>query len=426
MSAISIKELLEAGVHFGHQTRSWNPKMKEFIFGERSGIHIVDLQKTLRLFKEAVDFVAQHAAEGKEVLFVGTKRQARESIEEEAIRCGMHFVNNRWLGGLLTNFQTVQNSIRRYKELEGMKESGFYDRLSKKEVSQLERERKKLESNLRGIRNMNRLPDVLFVVDSQHEVIAVKEANRLGIPIVAVVDTNGDPDLVDFVIPGNDDALRSIKLFTCTIAEAVIAGRSLWDAKIQQQQREKEKEAAARAAAREAAKAERERKAEELKRQKEAEAAETTEEPAVVAAEEKPSKTPRRSKETPATPVRGDQAETKKAVEIAAEEGADNEAAASEQTVQAEAAAPAPKAETDEAVPAPAGQTETEAVKKKAKPKKAAKPKASKAKAPAAAKAKTTKKKAASKATAKKKAGKDASEEAEPPAAADDAASEES
>jgi small subunit ribosomal protein S2 len=412
LSAISIKELLEAGVHFGHQTRSWNPKMKEFIFGERSGIHIVDLQKTLRLFKEAVDFVAQQAAEGKEILFVGTKRQARESIEEEAVRCEMHFVNNRWLGGLLTNFQTVQNSIRRYKELEGMKESGFYDRLSKKEVSQLERERKKLESNLRGIRNMNRLPDVLFVIDSQHEVIAVKEANRLGIPIVAIVDTNGDPDLVDFVIPGNDDALRSIKLFTGTIAEAAIAGRSIWDAKVQQQQREKEKEAAERAAAREAAKAERERKAEELKRQKEAEAAEPSKEPAAAAAEEKPAeaKASVKSTEKPVTPIRGDQAETKRAVEIAVEEGADDvQADSDDEAVEAEAAVPAPKAEADEAPPEPAGETETEAGKKKAKPKKAAKPKAT------VAKAKAPKKKAAPKAApkkaSKKKADKDAAED---------------
>jgi small subunit ribosomal protein S2 len=422
LSAISIKELLEAGVHFGHQTRSWNPKMKEFIFGERSGIHIVDLQKTLRLFKEAVDFVAQQAAEGKEILFVGTKRQARESIEEEAVRCEMHFVNNRWLGGLLTNFQTVQNSIRRYKELEGMKESGFYDRLSKKEVSQLERERKKLESNLRGIRNMNRLPDVLFVIDSQHEVIAVKEANRLGIPIVAIVDTNGDPDLVDFVIPGNDDALRSIKLFTGTIAEAAIAGRSIWDTKVQQQQREKEKEAAERAAAREAAKAERERKAEELKRQKQAEAAETSEEPAAAAAEEKPAKAKAslESKEKPVTPIRGDQAETKRAVEIAVEEGADVQADSDDKAVEAEAAVPAPKAEVDEAQPEPAVETETEAGKKKAKPKKAAKPKAP------AAKAKAPKKKAAPKAApkkaSKKKADKDATEAAEPPATAEDGA----
>ena len=258
MSAISIKQLLEAGVHFGHQTSRWNPKMKEFIFGERNGIHIIDLQQTLKLFKDAVDFMVDLGSQGKQVLFVGTKRQALESIEEDSQRCGMHYVTTRWLGGLLTNFGTIQKSIKRYKELESMRDEGFYERLSKKEVAQLERERKKLDKNLRGIRNMNRLPDALFVIDSDKEAIAVKEASKLGIPVIAVVDSNCDPDQIDYLIPGNDDALRSIKLFTSTIADAIMAGRSIWDAKQAEERaaREKaEKEESARiAAARDAAK----------------------------------------------------------------------------------------------------------------------------------------------------------------------------
>ncbi len=258
MSAISIKQLLEAGVHFGHQTSRWNPKMKEFIFGERNGIHIIDLQQTLKLFKDAVDFMVDLGSQGKQVLFVGTKRQALESIEEDSQRCGMHYVTTRWLGGLLTNFGTIQKSIKRYKELESMRDEGFYEKLSKKEVAQLERERKKLDKNLRGIRNMNRLPDALFVIDSDKEAIAVKEASKLGIPVIAVVDSNCDPDQIDYLIPGNDDALRSIKLFTSTIADAIMAGKSIWDAKQAEERaaREKaEKEEAARiAAARDAAK----------------------------------------------------------------------------------------------------------------------------------------------------------------------------
>ena len=193
MGAISIKQLLEAGVHFGHQTRRWNPKMKPFIFGKRNGVHIIDLQKTLQLFKEAVDFLTQLAAQGKTVLFVGTKSQAQETIEEEARRCGMYWVNNRWLGGLLTNFPTVQNSIKRYRELESMRDNGHYEKLSKKEVARLERERKKLEKNLLGIKEIDRCPDALFVVDSKQETIAIREAAKLKIPIVAIVDTNSDP-----------------------------------------------------------------------------------------------------------------------------------------------------------------------------------------------------------------------------------------
>ena len=227
MPSISMKELLEAGVHFGHQTKRWNPKMKEYIFGERNGIYIIDLQKTLKLFKDAMRFVAEQAAQGKTLLFVGTKRQAQEAVQEEATRCGMFYVNNRWLGGLLTNFATVKQSIKRLKEMEAMIEEGAGERRTKKEIIRLERERKKLQANLAGIRDMETLPDMLFVIDSNKEEIAVREARRLGIPVVAIVDTNCDPEMVDYPIPGNDDALRAIRLFCSKIADAVIEGRSL-------------------------------------------------------------------------------------------------------------------------------------------------------------------------------------------------------
>jgi len=228
LPAISMKELLEAGVHFGHQTKRWNPKMKEYIFGERNGIYIIDLQKTLKMFKDAARFVGEMASQGKNVLFVGTKRQAQEAIAEEATRCAMYYVNQRWLGGLLTNMLTVQKSIKRLKELEGMASvEGGYAGRPKKEVIRLERERKHLVQNLAGIKDMPGLPDVVFVIDSNKEAIAVKEARRLGIPVVAIVDTNCDPDEVDYVIPGNDDALRAIRLFASKISDAVIEGRAL-------------------------------------------------------------------------------------------------------------------------------------------------------------------------------------------------------
>jgi len=222
-----MKELLEAGVHFGHQTKRWNPKMKEYIFGERNGIYIVDLQKTLKMFKDAARFVGEMAAQGKNVLFVGTKRQAQEAVAEEAKRCEMYYVNQRWLGGLLTNMSTVQRSIKRLKELEAMATEGNWEGRAKKEVVRLERERKHLNQNLAGIKDMNGLPDILFVIDSNKEAIAVEEARKLGIPVVAVVDTNCDPDKVDYVIPGNDDALRAIRLFTNKVADAVVEGRQL-------------------------------------------------------------------------------------------------------------------------------------------------------------------------------------------------------
>src|SRR5580765_5661213 len=222
-----MKELLEAGVHFGHQTKRWNPKMKEFIFGERNGIYIIDLQKTLKMFKEASKFVQDLAADGRIVLFVGTKRQAQDAIAEEAGRAGMFYVNQRWLGGLLTNWVTVQKSVKRLKELDDMATDGRYELLPKKEVIKLERERKHLQANLAGIKNMSRLPDAIFVIDSNKEQIAVREARKLGIPVVAVVDTNCDPTEVDYVIPGNDDALRAIRLFTSKIADSVAEGAQM-------------------------------------------------------------------------------------------------------------------------------------------------------------------------------------------------------
>ena len=227
MANITMKELLEAGVHFGHQTKRWNPKMKEYIFGERNGIYIIDLQKTLKMFKEASKFVQELAAAGRVILFVGTKRQAQDAIAEEAQRCSMFYVNQRWLGGLLTNWITVQKSVKRLKELDEMATDGRYDLLPKKEVIKLERERKHLQANLAGIKNMSRLPDAIFVIDSNKEQIAVREARKLGIPVVAVVDTNCDPSEVDYVIPGNDDALRAIRLFTSKIAESIAEGVNL-------------------------------------------------------------------------------------------------------------------------------------------------------------------------------------------------------
>ncbi|MFT4111209.1 30S ribosomal protein S2 [Silvibacterium sp.] len=224
MATITMKELLEAGVHFGHQTKRWDPRMKEYIFGERNGIYIIDLQKTLKMFKEASKFVTDLTAQGKVVLFVGTKRQAQDAIAEEATRCGMFYINQRWLGGLLTNWVTVQKSVKRLQELDEMATDGRYDLLTKKEVIKLERERKHLQANLAGIKNMRRLPDAIFVVDSNNEAIAVKEARKLGIPVVAVVDTNCDPTVVDYVIPGNDDALRAIRLFTSKISDSVVEG----------------------------------------------------------------------------------------------------------------------------------------------------------------------------------------------------------
>ena len=229
MVSVTMKELLEAGVHFGHQVRRWNPKMKEYIFGERNGIYIIDLQKTQRMFRDALGFVTNAIAEdrGKTVLFVGTKRQAQDAVREEAERCGQYHVNQRWLGGLLTNFQTVQKSIKRLKDLEAMQTDGRYEKLTKKERIKLDREREGLNKNLSGIKSMNRLPDIVFIIDVRKEEIAVAEANRLGIPIVAVVDTNCSPEGIDYVIPGNDDALRAVRLFASRIADSILEGQQI-------------------------------------------------------------------------------------------------------------------------------------------------------------------------------------------------------
>jgi len=225
MSVISMKQLLEAGVHFGHQTRRWNPKMAEYIFAERNGIYIIDLQKTVKKVDEAYNGVSDIIKDGGKILFVGTKKQAQDSIKEEAQRCGMYYVNERWLGGMLTNFKTIQTRIKRLKELENMEADGTFERLPKKEVAKLALEKEKLDKNIGGIKEMKEVPDVIFIVDPRKERIAILEARNLGIPIVAIVDTNCDPDEVDFVIPGNDDAIRAVKLIAGKMADAVIESR---------------------------------------------------------------------------------------------------------------------------------------------------------------------------------------------------------
>ena len=225
MAYVTMKQLLEAGVHFGHQTRRWNPKMKPYIFGARNGIYIIDLQKTVKLFRVAYEFVIETVAQGGKLLFVGTKKQAQDSIVEEANRCEMPFVNSRWLGGMLTNFQTIQKGIDRLKRLEAMFEDGTIERFPKKEILRMDRLRQKLDRNLGGIKDMGSLPSAVFVVDSRNEQIAVKEANKLGIPVVAIVDTNCDPDGIDYIIPGNDDAIRAIRLISSLMANASLEGR---------------------------------------------------------------------------------------------------------------------------------------------------------------------------------------------------------
>jgi small subunit ribosomal protein S2 len=226
-AVINMKELLEAGVHFGHQTRRWNPKMKPYIFGARNGIHIIDLQKTVRLFKIAYEFIVRTVSEGYPVLFVGTKKQGHDSIVEESERCGMFFIVNRWLGGTLTNFQTIKKSIKRMKDIERMKEDGSINRYTKKEILKMEKELFKLERNLGGIKDMDELPGAIFVVDPKREKIAVKEGRKLGIPVIAIADSNCDPDEIDFILPGNDDAIRAIRLFCSKIADACIEGHNL-------------------------------------------------------------------------------------------------------------------------------------------------------------------------------------------------------
>ena len=227
MISVSMKELLEAGVHFGHQTKRWNPKMKEFIFGKRNGIYIINLQKTLRQFQEAIEFVTRLGAEGKQILFVGTKRQAQDAIAEESERCGMHFVNQRWLGGILTNFKTIKRRIDRLRKLEEMTATGEAVGYTKKEFAQLIREKTKLQRVLSGLKRLDRLPEALFVVDPKKEQIAVSEARKIGIPVIAIVDTNCDPEEIEYPIPGNDDAIRAIRLFTSRVADALLEGGNL-------------------------------------------------------------------------------------------------------------------------------------------------------------------------------------------------------
>jgi small subunit ribosomal protein S2 len=242
-ASISMKELLEAGVHFGHQTRRWNPKMKPYIFGSRNGIHIIDLQKTVSLFANAYDFVVRTVAEGYPVLFVGTKKQAHDAITEESERCGMFYTVNRWLGGTLTNFQTIRKSVARLKELDSMKGDGSLNRYTKKEAMKLEKDLAKLEKNLGGIKNMDELPGAVFIVDPKKEYIAVQETRKLGIPLVAIADTNCDPDDIDYIIPGNDDAIRAIRLITSKIADACIEGHNLAEERLRAETDvEKEKE----------------------------------------------------------------------------------------------------------------------------------------------------------------------------------------
>ncbi|MCL2335275.1 MAG: 30S ribosomal protein S2 [Endomicrobia bacterium] len=231
MANITMKALLEAGVHFGHQTRRWNPKMAKYIFGTRNKIHIIDLQKTLKELKKNYKVVRDYVSDGKEIIFVGTKKQAQTPVKEEAVRCGAFFVSERWLGGTLTNFETLKKSIARLREIDKMKEEGVFKLLSKKEQSQIEKERTKLEKSLEGLKNMSKLPGVMFVIDPHEEATAVSEARKLGIPVVAVCDTNCDPDLVDHPVPGNDDAIRAVKLFCSIIADAVLEGKGVTEKK---------------------------------------------------------------------------------------------------------------------------------------------------------------------------------------------------
>ncbi|RLA94566.1 MAG: 30S ribosomal protein S2 [Deltaproteobacteria bacterium] len=235
MPVVTMKELLEAGVHFGHQTRRWNPKMEPYIFGSRNGIHIIDLQKTVQLMDVAYEFIRDTVAEDKTVLFVGTKKQAQEAIYEEATRCGMFYVNHRWLGGTLTNFHTIRKSIEKLKRLERLEESPEFQGLTKKELIKLTKKRGKLRRNLGGIKDMEELPGAIFIVDPKREEIAVREARKVGIPIVAIVDTNCDPDLIDYVIPGNDDAIRAVRLFSSKIADAVLEGKRLREERLQRE-----------------------------------------------------------------------------------------------------------------------------------------------------------------------------------------------
>ena len=249
MAYLTMKQLLESGVHFGHQTKRWNPKMKPYIYGARNGIYIIDLQQTVKLFKDAYDQVKKVASQGGYVLFVGTKKQAQNAIEEEAKRCGMGYINNRWIGGFLTNFATIKKSINRLKELDNMENNPNFASATKKETLMLQRERERLEKYLGGVRELNALPSAIFVIDSKKQAIAIKEARRLGTKVIAIVDTNCDPDEIDFIIPGNDDAIRAIKLFASAVAEACLEGRAIYNESLQAAADKREKEAPVIAAA---------------------------------------------------------------------------------------------------------------------------------------------------------------------------------
>jgi len=226
MSSVSMRDMLQAGVHFGHQTRFWNPKMSQFIFGSRNKVHVINLEQTVPAFNEALEVLRVEAAKGNQILFVGTKRAAQKILKEQAERCGMPYVSHRWLGGMLTNYKTIRDSIRRFRDLETQQANGTFDRLTKKEVLMRTRMKDKLENSIGGIKDMNGLPDILFVIDVDHERIAINEANKLGIPVVGIVDTNSNPDGVDYVIPGNDDSIRAIKLYAASVADAVLEGKS--------------------------------------------------------------------------------------------------------------------------------------------------------------------------------------------------------
>jgi len=366
--------------------------MKPFIFGKRNGVHIIDLQKTLLLFKEAVGFLTQLAAQGKTVLFVGTKSQAQETVEEEARRCGMYWVNNRWLGGLLTNFPTVQKSIKRYRELESMRDNGHYEKLSNKEVARLERERKKLEKNLLGIKDIDRCPDALFVVDSNKETIAIREAAKLKIPIVAIVDTNSDPDLIDYLIPGNDDALRAIKLFTGTMADAILAGKAVYSTRLEAEMKEAQvkadkvaKEAAQRQSAKEAKEA----------AQRAVEGKETVETATAQPVAEKKIEV----KIAPVQPAAKEDAEVETGPVPAKKEGGEEKEAAEIEKAAVAVAVPAealPVEESTEVKPVPAQEMKEEEKKeapKKKTPAKKAKSETKKSRSIQAAKEKKTKRK---------------------------------
>lgn len=256
MAYLTMKQLLESGVHFGHQTKRWNPKMKPYIYGARNGIYIIDLQQTVKMFKEAYDFIKNTASRGGRVLFVGTKKQAQNAIQEEAARAGMGYINNRWIGGFLTNFATVKKSINRLKELENIDTNPDFASATKKELLMFSREKERLEKYLGGVKNLEKVPEVIFIIDSKKEAIAIKEASRLGIKVVAIVDTNCDPDEVDYVIPGNDDAIRAIKLFASSVADACIEGRTAYEEALQaKSDKQAEKPEAAQAAAQQAAEA---------------------------------------------------------------------------------------------------------------------------------------------------------------------------